>query len=214
MKKILMTLLCLTATMSGMAQENETGTWTLTPKVGLNWAKMSDGGIWYESDKKASAKGKLGLVVGAEAEYRLLSGLAVSAGLLYSQQGTRYDDVPKVWKDMKVSLDYLNLPVMAHVYIAPGLSVEAGIQPGYLIHRSTSVEEYTDEGVTSGWQSSSDDTSYHRKFDFGIPIGITYDLDRLRLELRYCFGLYDTTKYDLKERSQTAQLTVGYRFSL
>ena len=196
MRKIVMTLLCLIAVISGRAQESEKGTWTLTPKVGLNWAKMTNGDIWYENDKKASTKGKVGIVIGAEAEYRLLSGLGISAGLLYSQQGTCYEDVPNVWEDMKVSLDYLNLPLMAHLYIAPGLSVEAGVQPGYLIHRNSSLEDY------------------HRKFDFGIPVGIAYDFDRLRLELRYCIGLYDTTKYDLKEHSRTAQLTVGYRFNL
>ena len=191
-----MTLLCLIAVISGRAQESEKGTWTLTPKVGLNWAKMTNADIWYVNDKKASTKGKVGLVVGAEAEYRLLSGLGISAGLLYSQQGTRFEDVPEVSEDMKVSLDYLNLPLMAHLYIVPGLSIEAGVQPGYLIHRNSSLEDY------------------HRKFDFGIPVGIAYDISRLRLELRYCFGLYDTTKYDLKERNQTAQLTIGYRFNL
>ena len=79
MRKIVMTLLCLIAVISGRAQESEKGTWTLTPKVGLNWAKMTNGDIWYENDKKASTKGKVGIVIGAEAEYRLLSGLGISA---------------------------------------------------------------------------------------------------------------------------------------
>ncbi|MBQ8463892.1 MAG: PorT family protein [Prevotella sp.] len=215
MKKILMMLVGLTVAMTSGAQD-ETGTWTLTPKIGLNWAKMSDSGIWYgpASDEKASPKGKLGITVGAEAEYRVLSGLGLSAGLLYSQQGTGYEDAPGLWKDMTLNLDYLNLPLMAHLYVAPGLSLSAGLQPGYLVHRKTSVTELVGDGITTGWESSSSDTSYHRDFDFGIPVGIAYDLDNLRIELRYCLGLYDTTKYDLKERNRTAQLSVGYRFSL
>ena len=198
--------------------QSEVGRLTLMPKVGAAWTTMTADGIYYgyEPNEEASAKGKFGFVGGVEAEYQLLSKLSLSAGVLYARQGTAYEDVPKMLKDYKVSLDYLNIPVMAHLYIAPNLAVQLGVQPGFLIHQRQSGEEcvYQTDGTPSGWQSFSENTTYHRTFDFGIPIGISYDFDSWRIECRYCLGLYDTTKYELKERNRSLQLTVGYRFTL
>ena len=195
MKKIVMTVVLGLLTAMQSAAQSEVGTVTLMPKIGGCWATMTSSDIYYGEnlDGKASAKGKLGLVGGVEAEYQLLSGLGLSMGAVYARQGMAYEDVPGVLKDYKVSLDYLNLPVLAHLYVAPQLALQLGVQPGFLLR---------------------EDKGNYRTFDFGIPVGLSYDFDRLRLECRYCFGLYDTTKHDLNERNRSLQLTVGYRFTL
>ena len=218
MKKIVLTVvLGLLTVMQGKAQ-NEVGTLTLMPKIGGCWSTMSASDIYYieDYDGKASAKGRLGFVGGLEAEYQLRRQFSLSAGVMYAHQGMTNEDVPDMLKDYKVTLDYLNIPVMAHLYIAPRLAVQVGVQPGFLLRGRLSGEEplYGEDGTPSGWHSYSGDDTLHRTFDFGIPIGLSYDFDRLRIECRYCLGLYDTTKYELKERNRSLQLTLGYRFAL
>ena len=213
-----MTVVLGLLTMMQSRAQSEIGTLMLMPKVGAAWTTMAADGIYYgvESNEEASAKGKFGFVGGVEAEYQLLDKLSLSAGVLYARQGTAYEDVPKTWKDYKVSLDYLDIPILAHLYVAPNLAVQLGVQPGFLIHQRQSGEAflYKNDGAELGWQSFSENTTYHRTFDFGIPIGISYDFDSWRIECRYCLGLYDATKYKLKERNRSLQLTVGYRFTL
>ena len=218
MKKIVLTVvLGLLTVMQGVAQ-SEVGTLTLMPKIGGCWSTMSASDIYYieDYDGKASAKGRLGFLGGIEAEYQLRSQFSLSAGVMYARQGMTNEDVPDILKNYKVTLDYLNIPVMAHLYVAPNLAVQVGVQPGFLLRGRLSGEErlYGADGTPSGWQAYSGDDTLHRTFDFGIPIGISYDFYRLRIECRYCLGFYDTTKYDLKERNRSLQLTLGYRFAL
>jgi len=209
-------VLGLLAVVQSRAQ-SEVGTLTLMPKIGGNWATMTASDIYYgvETDEKASAKSKLGFTGGIEAEYQLRSNFSLSAGVMYAHQGMAYEYVPEVWKDFKVSLDYLNIPVMAHLYVAPHLAIQMGVQPGFLLRgrHSGEVYDYRADG-TLGWQSFSGDDNYHRTFDIGIPFGLSYDIDHFRIECRYCLGLYDTTKYQMKERNRSLQLTLGYRFML
>ena len=181
------------------------------PKVGLNMASMSMSDIYINmSDDKVENGMKAGLAAGVEAEY-WSQRMGVSVGLLYSQQGTRYDDAPQMWKDQKLSLHYLNIPVLFHGYATPQLGLEIGLQPGFMIDKKLSGEEYGTDNVYNSFSTSD---LFYRSFDIGIPVGVTYDFGPVRLGFRYTFGLYDTTKVELKERNKVAQLTIGYRFEL
>ena len=95
----------------------------------------------------------------------------MSAGVLYSMQGakkevkalnTTYTTTKKV--------DYINIPVMANVYVVKGLAVKAGIQPGFKVSSSVKQSLNTSIGGTSG---STDLKA--KSFDFSIPVGISYE---------------------------------------
>jgi hypothetical protein len=209
-KTVLIWMLGLLTTVQVAAQREGTW-WTVIPKVGLNLANMSMSDIYIgTSDDKMSGSTKLGLALGIEAEYHN-GWVGLSAGLLYSQQGTRYDDAPQTWKDQKLSLQYLNIPVLFHGYATPQLGLEVGLQPGFMIGKKLSGEAY---GIDGAYHSFSETDLYYRSFDIGIPVGVTYDLGPVRLGFRYTFGVYDTTKVKMKERNKVAQLTIGYRFDL
>lgn len=211
----MMMLAVALAAVQGMAQ-SEKGSWTVTPKVGMNWATRAGDDIYYGPDmnQKVGHSAKRGLAVGVEAEYQLTGGVGLSGGVVYSQQGMLYDDIDQYWHDQKLQMDYLNIPLMVHAYVAPNLAFAVGVQPGFLVHKKLSGEEYFSEGNRSGYQSFETSDLYYRSFDFGIPVGVSYDLGYLRLEFRYSFGLYDTTKVGMHEHNNVAQLTVGYRFGL
>ncbi len=77
MKKLLVMAAVLLSSVGAFAQ-HEVGSWNVQPKVGLNLATVT-------VDK---AKSHLTYVAGAELEYQATDLLSLSAGLLYSQQGT------------------------------------------------------------------------------------------------------------------------------
>lgn len=111
------------ATTASFAQWRE-GSLTIQPKIGLNVANVSDGD---------GSDNRIGLALSAEFEYRLSPVFSLSAGALYSMQGCKgvveYDEGNS--GELTAKLDYINIPILANVYVAKGLAVKLGVQPGF-----------------------------------------------------------------------------------
>lgn len=142
-------------------------------------------------------KMKVGLVAGAEFGYNFAENMAVTAGLLYSMQGTAVKDVDDKWK-----MDYLNIPVLFNYYIVPGLAVKAGIQPGFLMSA-----KYGDTKVKD----------YCKSFDLSVPMGLSYEISDFVIDARYNLGVTNILKdnkgliWDGKAKNSVIMLTVGYK---
>ena len=100
MKKVLLAAALMISSVAAFAQ-HAVGTVTIQPKVGMNVANVTD---FTGSDTR------IGLAVGAELEFQLGDIFSLSAGALYSQQGAKMDSETQ-------ALDYINVPVMANVYV-------------------------------------------------------------------------------------------------
>ena len=133
---------------------------------------------------------KAGLAVGAEAEYHVSPLIGVSAGLLYSQQGCKWsvENVDVKWKPA-----YLNIPILANFYVANGLALKAGVQPGFMV--------------------AKDDAENVNTFDFSVPVGISYEYMNICLDARYNIGCTKVDK-DVKGCNSVFQVTLGYKFKL
>src|SRR3712207_1466115 len=126
MKKIVLAAMLMLSTAAAFAQRS-VGSLTLQPKVGLNVATITE----------ANADAKVGLAAGLELEYQVADIVSVSAGVLYSGQGAKWDgislEVPGFGKanlgSGKFSPSYINVPIMANVYVVNGLAVKLGVQP-------------------------------------------------------------------------------------
>lgn len=182
MKKLLLMAVVLLSSIGAFAQQ-EVGTFTLQPKVGLNIANLTslDG-----------TKSKAGFAIGLEGEYRAADIVGVSAGLIYSGQGFK---VKGGGDDDKWSPGYLNIPILANVYVVKGLAVKAGVQPGFLV--------------------SKDDADGAKSFDFSIPVGLSYEFSNVVLDARYNIGV--TKVFDAGDdspKNSVFQITLGYKFSL
>ena len=103
--------------------------------------------------------------------------------------------------DETYKLDFLNIPLTADFYVAKGLALKTGVQFGFLL--SAKVED-TDVKDSS------------KKFNFSIPVGISYEISDFVLDFRYNIGLINMNKADdgNKLRSDLVQFTVGYKFGL
>ena len=189
----------MVATIAAKAQF-EPGTFTLQPKVGVTLATIS-------SD---NTKFKFGMAAGIEGQYQLNNWFGLSAAVMYSQQGFKAKDF-----DLKGNLEYINIPVMAKFYVTKGLSLNVGLQPGFMTKakakRSGKNQDFKDEC---------------NKVDFSIPMSIAYEFENgLTFEARYTTGLTNVGKdfFDssssswdkaYQNKNEVFMLTVGYKFSL
>ena len=190
MKKLMIFAVMMLSAMTASAQQ-EVGTWSVTPKVGINLAKVTDAD---------DASMKVGLVAGADLNYQIAEKFAVSAGVFYSMQGAKSkDDGIKT----TAKLDYINIPILAQFYVVPGLALKAGIQPAFNVKHKFKVE--------SGGNSAESDYTDFKTFDFSIPLGVSYEFSNFVIDARYNLGLTKIVDVDgSSSKNSVIQFTVGY----
>lgn len=228
MKKLMMIAALLVATVSANAQF-EAGTFSLQPKIGGTISKVSNmpnineevGGVNINVDKSFYA----GALIGVEAEYQVADMFSLAAGLNFAMQGCQWEDyelknsgVSYKLKNNKIQLNYLNLPIVANVYLFKGFAVKTGVQLGFLL----SAKQKFDQEVSGGSQTAKveydeDVKDQCKKFDVSIPIGVSYQVPTIPIyiDARYNLGLTKIVKdIDESVKNQVFQLTVGYKFAL
>lgn len=203
MKKLLLTLAVLTASMAAMAQHRE-GDFLVQPKVGLNISTLSD------ADKTIGDAN-----FGIEAEYMVTDLFSVSGGIMVSNQGGKYDD--DLYGSYTVDLDYANVPIMANLYVLPGLAIKAGAQLGFRMKAKVKLDNSTldmDEFYARSIGLGLGDELKVNKFDLSIPVGISYEYKNAVIEARYAWGLSKIMNYGDPFYNRVIQLTLGYKFSM
>ena len=194
----------MVATVSAKAQF-EPGTFSLQPKAGFVLSSVSGDG----------SKFKPGFTAGLEGQYQINNWFGLSAGLHYAAEGAKSKNLD----DYKLNLGYINIPVMAKFYVTKGLSLNAGLQLGFL---TSAKEKYSNGGISF----DNDIKDACNKVDFSIPLSIAYEFPfGLAFEARYTGGLTNVIKKsDLKaegvktrwddDKNEVFMLTVGYKFAL
>ena len=196
MKKLMMIAVMAIVAMTASAQNTlrDNGAFTLQPKVGLGLGSFS--GEYVKVAGESDPKTRVGFLVGVEGEYYINSWFSAALGLNYAQQGWKVDDVA-------AKLDYLNVPLTADFYVAPGLALKTGVQLGFLMNAKS---------------GDSDMKDLCNKTNFSIPIGVSYEISNFVLDIRYNVALSKVNKYDAghgeKSRSDLIQFTLGYKFQL
>ena len=185
MKKLFLAAVAMMFSVSMNAQ-NEVGQISIAPTVGINISSIT---------KADDSKAKVGLAAGAVAEYGVAEKVGVSAGVMFSMQGCGWKD-----GDDKTKINYLNIPIMCNYYVYKGLAVKAGVQPGFLLSA-----KYGDEDIKDGM----------KKFDFSIPVGVSYEYMNIVLDARYNIGLTKGNKNgDESRKNSVFQITLGYKFKI
>lgn len=194
MKKLMILAVMMLTAMTASAQQ-EVGTWSVTPKVGINLATITD------SD---DASMKFGLVAGADLMYQISEKFGISAGAFYSMQGAK-NKIKEggVTINNTAKLDYINIPILANFYVIPGLAIKAGLQPAFNLKHKYKSESHG--------ASYEDDYPHFKSFDLAIPIGLSYEFSNFVIDARYNLGL--TKIVDIEgssSKNSVIQFTVGY----
>lgn len=219
MKKLMMIAAMMVAAVSANAQF-EPGTWSIQPKIGGTLSKVSNMPklpIGYNVDLDKSVY--TGALIGAEFEYQIAKPFSLAAGLNYSMQGCKWSDYKEgkaELKEPRIALGYLNLPIVANVYIFKGFAIKAGVQFGFLTSANLKYE-LKDENTNVNFDKSIKDNC--NKVDIAIPMGISYQVPTIPIYIdgRYNLGLSKIFKDDMGDKTsknQVFQVTVGYKFAL
>ena len=169
------------------------GSLTVQPKIGMNFATLT---------KADDSESRIGLVAGAELEYQLSDIFSISGGALYSQQGCEWSEDGST---MTNKLDYINIPVLANVYVVKNLAVKVGLQPAFNVNSK--------QKASKGDASAQDALDGTKTFDCSIPVGLSYEYKNFVIDGRYNFGLTKINKH-ADSKNSVFQLTLGYKLDI
>jgi hypothetical protein len=138
---------------------------------------------------------KFGFHAGFYFAARISDRIAFQPELVFSQQGFQ---VNSAFTDaFAVNYNYLNLPLIAKIYVADGTSVQLGPQLGYLLN--------------------SDELYPVKKLDVALALGLGYEMESgLNFGLRYNLGLINTVanapNLTPSSTNRVFQVSIGYTF--
>lgn len=105
-------------------------------------------------------------------------------------------------------LDYINVPILANVYVTKGLAVKLGVQPGFKVNA-----KYDTKATALGLAVKTSSEPDVKSVDFSIPVGISYEYANFQLDARYNWGLTKIYKHG-DDKNSVFQITLGYKFDL
>ena len=217
-KKIVIMMVLLLAVVGAKAQEveNPVGRFSVIPRIGVTLANWS--GLTLETLDGTSLESKYqaGFMGGADVEYRINKSLGITLGAYYARQGMRFPDCELTEnadkgeytgiKNHHVNLNYIQVPLMLKAYLVEGLSVNAGVQVGFLCG---------DGKITYKDMRETEATWPAKKVDVAIPLGLSYEYMNVILDARYNVSLTKAGKGDWDNcKNKALTFTVGYRFTL
>ena len=209
MKKLILMAIATLVVSTAWAQ-NEKGTFSIKPMAGINVTKQNHKRVMRPRSRIQTTGPNNG---------HQLRDYSKSSNRSAGQQL-----YTKAKEKGKLHSDYINLPLMANIYIPAvrGLAVKVGAQIGLLVNDRLEVEVETatipipdrpSEGLELAdgeppiytWSSNSI-SDICKSVDFGIPVGLSYEYKNVTLDARYYFGLtkVDKTKDPPKTPNQCA----------
>lgn len=169
-------------------------------KGGLNYATITKGDFDEGPDARTS------FYVGATAEIPLIDdSFSIQPEVIYSRQGfeRNYSFLGSDYT-AEYQLDYINVPVLAKLYIVKGFSVEAGPQFGFKINEKIDLD--------AGDDDEGNDLDEVNDFDMGLAAGITFQFDGgLFINGRYNHSFNEVIK-DSDAKNSVIQFGLGYKF--
>ncbi|MDR2885357.1 MAG: PorT family protein [Rikenellaceae bacterium] len=211
------------ATVLAMSVSVVSAQFTYGVKAGPNFANLTNAdtfadfmaaGLAEEGfDATFDAKMRTSFHIGAFGEYKVSDLFSVAAELLYSGQGAKAEFKGEGFSgEIKQKFGYLNVPVLAKLYLTDDLSLDVGPQFGFLMSSKSAYE------VTAGGQTTKGDEDSKEglnKTDISAALGLTYNFGNIFVQGRYNLGLNEFVKDnegDDKFKNNVIQLSVGYRF--
>lgn len=188
MKQLIILCWCLFIGFSSFSQNVHFGV-----KGGVNVAQLN-------LDNNDSYDAKIGLHGGLLAHIHASHTWALQPEVIYSLEGAKYTSGGN---DVKVNLNYINIPVLLQYMFHNGVRLEGGPQLGLLINAKTENN------------STTIDNNSFKSSAFSIPLGVGYlTTNGLGFDARYTFGLSNINKNKNPTiQSNVFQFGIFYQFS-
>ncbi len=151
-------------------------------------------------EDNTSYDSKIGLHAGLLAHIHASKVWAIQPEVFYSSEGakTRVGN-----SDVKINLNYINVPVLLQYMFDNGVRLEGGPQIGFLVNAKTKTSNATV------------DNNNFKSTAFSIPLGVGYlTTDGLGFDARYVFGLSNINENKNPTiQSNVFQFGIFYQFS-
>lgn len=200
MKKLFMMVALMAMALSAQAQHEE-GDFTIQPRVGVTISNLTDGDKW-----------KTNLAYGVEFERFFTDEFSLAGGVLFTNQGAKYNSEDKSEEDIKLNVYYGALPFTANYYIIPGLALKAGLQPAFRVKAKIQQGDTKldlDNALDILFEGTGNKVN---TFDLSIPVGFSYELHHITLDARYNIGVTKLISGSESVRNSVFVLTLGYKF--
>ncbi len=157
---------------------------------------------------------------GVLAEYKFMNRIGIAPEILFSAQGGNQHiadynvgEIIKNAVDVKWQTNYVNVPVMLKLYLNDQLSIDLGPQFGFNVSSKMKLD-------TDNVESSEDNKSMTKAFDFAVGAGLTYDItSNIFVQARYTMSvtstfeeMKSTMKMPVDARNGVGQISVGFKF--
>ena len=195
-------------------------------KAGINMAEWqgetveSAQSLLDLSEGNLSREMRQGFHIGGVVSIPVAKGLEIEPGLIYSQKGTRLVgklpierlDLLNANATITNKAEYIDLPVMAKVYVGEGFHIFGGPQLSYLISNKVQVKAgaFGFNAVNTEWDMKSG----FRELDVAVAGGVGYRFaNGLNLSAGYDYGLNPIDKNgNFKSYNRVAKASVGFSF--
>lgn len=172
-------------------------------KGGVNFATIA-GDDYNSPDSRTSFN--LGLV----AEIPVVERFSIQPEVYYSGQGFTISEIDQdnffdVDDNVEYQLDYINVPVLAKIYLFEGLSIQAGPSFNFKVNEEIDYQPTADGGDT--------DVDFGIKdFEFGGAAGLEYKFTNgFFVQGRYNYGFTELME-DRDAHSSVYQAGIGFMF--
>lgn len=199
--KIIAATLFFASSLTAFGQNEADNTRDTSPsfgvKGGVNFANVT-------GDDIDDPDGRTSFHVGAVVEFPMSDMFSLQVEGLYSGKGVEFALEGSDGDKSELQLDYIDVPVLAKIYITKGLSIEAGPQFSFLVNEEFDLNPNSDDGDF--------DLDEAESFDFGLAAGLTFQTDMgLFATGRYTYGFSDVYN-DMDIHNTVFQLGIGFKF--
>lgn len=200
-KVILSSLLGLFAFMGANAQA-DSDLVQIGVKGGVNFSTVA-GDDFDSPDSRTSFN------AGVVAEVPFSDRFSIQPEVLYSGQGFDVQEIDQdnfadTDENIEYQLDYIQVPVLAKIYLIKGLNVQAGPQIGFKINEEIDYQPNDDAGDL--------DLDETEDIDISLAAGVEYKFDGgFFVQGRYNYGFTELIK-DYDVHNSVFQVGVGFMF--
>ncbi|TPN84466.1 porin family protein [Aquimarina algicola] len=183
------------------AQESLEKTTRFGVRGGLNFSTIT-------GDDFEDPKSRTSFYAGLVAETFISEKFALQGEVFYSGQGFDIEETSiagvTVTPDAEFQIDYIQVPLLAKIYIVEGLNIHAGPQFGFKIN-----EEFDTDPTADGGDF---DTDRIKDFDFQLAAGAEFKLlSNFFIQARYTYGLSEVIE-DTDAHNSTFSAGIGFMF--
>ncbi|MCM5663694.1 porin family protein [Galbibacter mesophilus] len=174
-----------------------------------NWHQLQIGaraGVNFSSvtgDDIDSPDSRTNFYGGLVAEAPISRNFSIQPEVFYSGQGFDITEEENQ-VDAEFQVDYIQVPLLAKVYLTEGLNLHAGPQLGFKVNEEVDFEPFEDEGDF--------DTDEINAIDFQLTGGAEYKFNNgFFLQARYSYGLSEVIE-DSDIHNSVFSAGLGYMF--